>query len=647
MSEVVSVNRTLAAARALARKGDYCEAYRLCTSVLEKYPNNARAQQALRELRVPRLRKRGKAALDFKSRMNQVAALQNANRLGEALNAAAALVFAFPDEVQAHYLLGSVFLALRDPAAAVPCFERAIKLQPTFPEAYNNLGNALRFSGNRDEAIEKYSQAVDIDPEFVDGWNNLGAALREAADAHAALEMVDRALALAPNDFHTHMNRGHVLRDLGRYGDAIDELLAALGLRPDSVPVLIALGNTLRSAGRHDEALAVYRRTVAIDPAFAGGHASVGMALCDSGRLEEAEAAFREALRLQPASAEAHRNLSTVVTYRADDPELAAMHTLARSLLLDDDERMHLSFALGKAHDDIGDYDAAFDYFARANALHRGSRPYDAAAAESFAERVKRFFGDPVIRRLEPREDGPVPVFIVGMPRSGTTLVEQILASHPAVAAAGETNAFMRATHPFVEDLRSSTGSTVREATLAGIRAGYRGGMAEYGFTAPVVVDKMLANFRVAGVICSVFPEARIIDVRRDPVATSWSIYRQYFASLGNDFAYDFTDIIHQYGYYLDLVDFYKGRFSDQIVTIDYDALVADQETETRRLIAACGLDWNESCLNFHTTERAVTTTSGAQVRRPLYGGSSAAWRSYAGHVQPLLDGLGAAGLIG
>jgi hypothetical protein len=233
-----------------------------------------------------------------------------------------------------------------------------------------------------------------------------------------------------------------------------------------------------------------------------------------------------------------------------------------------------------------------------------------------------------------------VPIFIVGMPRSGTTLTEQILCGHSAVDAIGEAPVLERALSEANAAIRGHTAATLPDEALLTIRQAYQAALAPYRPQRPVVVDKMLANHRWVGFIAAAFPEARIVDVRRDPVATCWSIYRHFFASRGNDYAYDQVDVAFYYRLYVERMAFWDEAFPGRVHRLDHAALTADPEGETRRLLAHCGLPFEEGCLSLRTDDRAVATASAQQVRKGLYRGDPQAWRRYERHLGPMLEAL-------
>ena len=296
---------------------------------------------------------------------------------------------------------------------------------------------------------------------------------------------------------------------------------------------------------------------------------------------------------------------------------------------------MALSHALAKACDDIGETDKAFDNFARGNMLARQRFADTMREHREIFATLRSIFQDGVPEPVKTPAATKRPIFVVGMPRSGTSLVEQILASHRDVHGAGELQAMRVAMAPAAAERRAD-----RQA-LEGVRQRYLSAIDALGAQEPAIVDKMPQNFRWIGYIAAALPEATIVHTRRDPVAVGWSIYRTFFPAKGLEFTFDLGDIAEYYRLYEELMAFWAERLPGRIVDLDYEALTENQEAETRKLLEQCGLSWDEACLSPHETRRAVRTASAAQVREKIYTGSSQAWRKYEKHLGPLIEALG------
>ncbi len=434
---------------------------------------------------------------------------------------------------------------------------------------------------------------------------------------------------------------GAVYAALGRVEEAVASYDKAIRLKPDYAEARNNLADSLNALGRADAAIATLTEALRIEPDFAEAHNNLGNALYLSGRIDEARASYERAIDLLPTYAEAHRNLSTVKKYTTEDSQFEAMHGLTNQASLPDRARMNLSFALAKAHDDLGQYDRAFEFLSTGNALQRASLPYSVDDDLALFDALQRAFdasgSAPHADDTTAEGDRTTPIFIVGMPRSGTTLVEQILASHSQVFGAGELE---RLGECVAASDWMRTGVT--PAVLGAIRSDYVNHIRTLADEAAWVTDKLPLNFRWIGFICLALPNARIVHVARDARATCWSNYRHFFSSRGNRFSNDLGDVARYYRAYTALMRFWHARFPGRIYDLDYESLTENQEPETRELLAAVGLEWEPSCLQFHRTERVVETASATQVRQKMYTGSSAAWRHYEAHLGPMLQELDA-----
>ncbi len=587
----------------------------------------------------------------------------------------------YPGHPDTLHLLGVLALDRGRPERAIQLIGKALHALPDFAEAHGNLGNAQRAAGRPAEAAASYNRAIAIRPAFAAAHSNLGRLLNEQGDHAGALKSCDRALQLDPALAEAHVNRAHALLALGRAAEAegafrealrrqpanadtlhaLGLLLAAtdrfeearscqdqaLSLRPDHPRALVALAFLLRRAGDLPAAVAAGRRAVRSDPAFVEGWIGLGNALRSTGRFDEAIASYRRALAIDPDAAEAHRGLT--LTGAATPPaETARLTALLNSTGASMADRVSAGFALGRAHDDQDQHDLAFACYAQANALFRQSeaeagRRFD---AEALREHIGRIIRTCTADTLQSRSGAAVaselPVFIVGMPRSGTSLIEQIVASHSQVFGAGELADIGR----IAATLRGGEGAEppphqpaearrLAEAHLERLRA--------LGAGRSRVVDKMPDNLFELGLIATLFPDARVILSKRDPRDTCLSCFFQRFGGSTQLFSYDLQDCARRYLEQQRLVAHWRAVLPLRMIEVDYETLVANLETESRRLVEFLGLPWETACLDFHHTDRAVLTASSWQVRQPLYTRSVGRWRAYRTHLEPLLRLLDAA----
>jgi tetratricopeptide (TPR) repeat protein len=442
---------------------------------------------------------------------------------------------------------------------------------------------------------------------------------------------------------------GMIAAPRGNYAEAADLIGRSLALEPDVAEAHYNLGVALQGLRRTEEAVEAYRRSLQLKPNVAGTHLELSTALQELGFPDEARTAVERALALDPASASAWHVRGDLKTYAPGDPDIARMEALlASGRGLSGDDRILLEFALGKAWMDVGDAERAFAHLDAANRQKRAGFAYDAQADIAWLAAIAE--GLPAQRLGELAGAGDpsdLPVFVVGMPRSGTTLVEQILASHPQIQGAGELLALEDVIgRDWERDdlaetyLRRVDGLT--KPDLAALGRAYVERVSPLAAGRPRVVDKAPGNFRLAGLISLMLPNARIIHCRRDPVDTCLSCYTRNFSGRVR-YAFDLGELGRYYRAYEALMAHWRAVLPpERFIEVDYEAVVGDLEPQARRMIAFCGLDWDPACLNFHATRRAVRTISVNQVRRPLYSSSIARWKPYERQLGALLGELNA-----
>ena len=541
--------------------------------------------------------------------------------------------------------LGGMHMAGGTLDEAERCFRRALELLPDQPLIRNNLGQALFRLDKLDDAITCFREVVRQQPEYADAHYNLGVALDRSGQTELAIAAYEAAARIAPGLAVARFNLGHALLRLGRNEAAVNSFRAALNANPGYVEAMLGLGQALKEAWRADEAVSILRGFLHHRPKSAVGHIHLGNALEITGDLDGAQAEFRQALALAPGAAGAWHGLASSKKFRnTDDADIAAMES-ALAASDTDEARCTLHFALGKAGDDARDFDRAFNHYAAGNSLKRRSltnpHPLAAQRVDQIIEVFNRSF---LAAQGDLGDPSTLPIFIVGMPRSGTTLTEQIIASHPAVHGGGELSYFGSVTSGLHVLLKSTRRypyccEALTRQDAAMIAGPYLQLLRWHSPNAGHVTDKMPGNFHHLGLIALLFPKAAIIHCVRDPVDTCLSIYFQHFAR-GHEYSYDLTDTGTTYVQYQRLMRHWAEVLPGRIHTSDYDQLIADPEQNARKLIAACGLEWDDRCLAFHQNRREVRTASIAQVRQPIYKSSGQRWRNYERHLQPLLAAL-------
>lgn len=588
-----------------------------------------------------------------------------------------------PHSVEAHNNLGNALALLKRHDEAIASYRNALSQRPRYAEAHNNIGNALRALGQHEEAIAHYREALAIDPNFAKAHNNLGNALEALNRPEEAIACYQRALALRPNSAVTHNNLGVALAALNRHEEAIANYTMALALNTNYAeahnnlaavllsineaeralahcekavalkPALVEAHNNLANAqkalNRYERAIAGYRTAIALKPDYAQAYANMGDALRELGLAEDARQAYEKAVELAPAKAQFHRRLAENSRLRTDDPRVATMRKLAEDASLPVKDQIELHFALAKVFADLGQHEHSFRHLLKGNALHRARIDYDEAATLGLFDRIRTVFTPELLRAKSDLGDpSALPVFIVGMIRSGTTLVEQILASHPDVHGAGELTDFAKAltvppgagAEEFPESFAAITGDGLKRIATA-----YLDRIRALAPSARRIADKMPANFRLLGAIHLVLPNARIIHLRRDPVDTCLSCFSILFAG-EQPHAYDLAELGRYYRAYDSLMQHWRRVLpAGVMLEISYEELTSNVELEARKIVAHCGLNWNDRCLAFHQTPRPVRTASALQVRRPIYRTSIGRWRPYENQLLPLLMVLNSAGL--
>ena len=545
--------------------------------------------------------------------------------------------------------LGLAQLNAGDVDAAKRSFETALRLNPQFPIAHYNLGLAFQKKLEFDAAAASFRRAIALAPNFVNAHLNLGNALQDGGKSEEAIAQFRKLAALAPNSRESHFNLARALKTAKQYAEAAREARNVIALDPKSIEARLLLVQCLFRAELYDEADAEARQILAMNPASIEAHNSRGNIFLTLGKFDEAVASFEAALSVDPGDAEAIFGL----TYASKACSTPAMASRIETLVRENppqEQKSLLHFALGKVYDDIGDYPRAFENYRLGNDLAVPEALFDPEIWTAFIDRLIATFTPEFF--AERREFGSAserPVFVVGMPRSGTTLTEQIIASHPQVAAGGEMQAIAALVAGLPDRLKSGRRfpecvDELDGAVVEKMAAEYLATLDKFGAETARTTDKMPMNFQNLGLMALMFPRAAFIHCRRDALDTCLSCY---FAKFGQhlDFSYSQSNLAAYYRGYARLMDHWRRVLPVRLMEVDYEDMVADQEGVSRRLIAHCGLPWDDRCLAFDKTERAVRTASVWQVRQPIYKTSVKRWQRYDAFLEPLKAALGA-GLV-
>jgi tetratricopeptide (TPR) repeat protein len=571
-------------------------------------------------------------------------ALSDLRRFEEALASFDNAIALKPDFAPAYGNRAFALRELRRFDEALANCDKAIALRPDNAPAYCNRGIALRDLRRFDEALASYDQAIGLRADYPLAYGDRGIVLAELRRFDEALASFDRAIALQPDYAMAYGNRGLVLAELRRFDEALASHDKALALRPDYAEALNSRGNALRDLNRPEEALASFDRALAVKPDFSDACGNKGILLLELGRIEEARSAIEAAIRLDPRRARLYHVLTKSKRVERGDSCLQAMEEMARdSPSLDASEQIYLHFALSKAFADVGDRERSFKSLLEGAELKRRQIVYDEAAALEALERTEAGFTAELARRHEGAgEPSSLPIFIVGMPRSGTTLVEQILASHPKVFGAGEISDFDQALREVGAAVAPGRRfpeivSLMSAGDLRRLGANYVGRLRAAAPTAERIANKEVSNFRHVGLIHLALPNARVIHVRRDPIDTCFSCFSKLFVQDQAPYSYDLRELGRYYRAYEALMAHWRRVLPQSaMLEAQYEDVVGDLEGQARRIVAYCGLEWDARCLDFHRTQRHVRTASLAEVRQPIYASSVGRWRAYEAFLEPL-----------
>ena len=566
----------------------------------------------------------------------------------EALQRAAHLL---PDDAEAHSNLGNAFRASGKPDDAVRCHCRALDIRPDYAEAHNNLGTALQDLGRTEEALASYRRATVLKSDFALAYANLGNTLRSLGRTAEAVSHYRQAVAGRPNDAELLSRLASALGDLGEFDEATTHYGRALQLAPGSAQLHSSLGMMLALLGNTDEAEKSARRALGIDPELSAAMVLLAELHAARGRSAEAQELLRRAVAIDPDSPEAW---GCLIKYRdavgGDEAWLAQARRVAARPLPGPREA-RLRYALGDYFDDVQDFPQAFSNYRWANELTKQCGPgYDRQQFSRYVDLITQLYDEEWLSDacLDPAGSERT-VFIVGMWRSGATLAEQILASHPGVFASGELAYWNTAAEQYLQTLisyaRAASGGSGDLDSHAGgdhglgrLAAGYLEQLRRLSPEAPRVVDRMSSNFLHLGLIHACLPHARVIHMRRNPIDTCLSIYFQSFHHT-HRYANDLEDLVHHCREYQRVMAHWQRVLPQTaILEVSYEQLVEEPEASIRRMLEFVGLAWDPRCLDFHQTERTVTTASEWQVRRKLSGSSLGRWRNYREFIAPLLQ---------
>ena len=582
----------------------------------------------------------------------------------------------FPNFFLAHEVLGDLFFIAGQYDMAIRKYELVRNLEPGRKEIEERLQKARedrdktssktalekkkelrkQFALLMDKAAEhgqkgETSKAEDIyrgilakDPDHVEAARLLAKIATEHKAYRDAEVFLQRVVKNAPDYARAWFELANVLREQEKFTEAVDAAEEVLRLMPNAAETHVLLGNALGQADRNEDSIESYRRALALAPGHPGALSGVGHRLKTIGKQDEAIAAYRECLAANPLFTESYWSLANLKTFRFTDEEVATMESLLAGDEIKDESRVHIHNALGLEYEGRKDYAKAFSHFHNCNRIRRQSESYDPVEVEVLHDDIIKAFDKDMFARHEGAGcPDPAPIFVVGLPRSGSTLIEQILASHSQVEGTHELADLSRVVNKKRRrTLRGRFPETVAKLSTdawAALGEEYIERTRKFRTDRIYFIDKNPNNYTYTGLLKLILPNAKIINARRHPLDSCFGSYKQLFA-MGQTFSYDLVELGEYYLNYQRMMDHWHEVLPGFVLDVNYEEVVDDLETQVRRILDFCNLPFEEACLRFHETERAVKTASSEQVRQPIYSSSVNLWRNYEQDLGELIEVL-------
>lgn len=515
---------------------------------------------------------------------------------------------------------------------------KAIRLkQMELSHYFNTLFVIAKSEGNIEEAVKFAETALKLAPKSFEVMHNLAELFKDRKEYDKALKWIEKSIACNPKNAAGFITLAYILNKLNRQSEAYEacQKAEASGLNADTL--MLSLAAQYVESGNHEKGMIIAKHAIKMNPNNAEGYHYLGELNRQFGKPAEAETCYRKALAIQKELPEAWASLALIRKMKSDDKEWIERAKALVTSNVTEEGKMKLRFAIGKFYDDTKQYDLAFDQYAHGNQLQKqlSGQNYDRANFSAVIKKLKQTYTAEVMTQLRAgASDSRLPAFIIGMPRSGTSLTENIIASHPATFGAGELHFWVEHANKYLQPMLKADYSEALLTDIANKNLDY---LRRQSSTAERIVDKMPANFIYLGLMHAVFPQARIIHTRRNPVDTCLSIYFQKF-NAGHAYANDLEDLAFYYRGYDELMSHWRSVLpKDVFLEVPYELLIDDQENWSRKIIKFLGLEWTEKCMSFYENERKIATASSWQARQPIYKSSKERWRNYEKFVGPLL----------
>ena len=659
MQEASSVESDLIDVKKLMQAGDFAASERSLNLLLSKVPSNGDVLYML--------------AVCYRYQ----------KRYPEALDTLRKLRFSVPDHSRAYQEIGHVYRAMNQVDAALNSYSQAVLINPALEASIRCQIEVLREVNRSDLALrladlerdllelratpppliavtdlisqgklvkaEKLCKAFMLkNPKHIEGMRLLADIAIRLGVLEDAEFLLETAVKFSPLSTKPRIDYIQVLRKQQKYEAALSHAKVLVEQEPKNPQFQSVFAVESMQSGDYDTALRTFDSILKILPEEPATLTSRGNALKTQGKKEEAIDSYRRAIKKYPAHGEAYYSLANLKLFTFTDTEIAAMESQEQNPGVSHMARIYLDFALGKAFEDMGDYDKAFSYYERGNSFKRSqSRFISEDLTAEFKAQAEVFSQGFVQKHTDSGFDAPDPIFIVGLPRSGSTLLEQILASHSKIDGTMELpNILSLAQKLRRGDKMSGTShypsilKTMDAQSLRSFGEAYINDTRVHRGQAPFFIDKMPNNFRHIGLINLILPNAKIIDARRHPMGCCFSAFKQLFHE-GQEFSYGLKEVGTYYKDYVDLMDHWDEVLPGKVLRVQYEEVVADLETQVRRILDYCGLDFEESCVSFYETDRAVRTPSSEQVRQPIYKSGVEQWKNFEGNLDPLKQALG------